>query len=139
MASHAMPTDCGVMGRGRYRYARLLIDRASSAADASVIGDADEADLEQAAALFAKFDARRTGRLNFNQFQQLLRDAEENRGMRTGARLDSVQGMKALFGAVDLNGDGRIDFNELLSWQLQRYRRERRRGAGASRGASVGG
>ena len=36
--------------------------------------------------------------------------------------------MKALFELIDLNGDGRIDFNELLAWQLQRYRRERKRG-----------
>ena len=29
---------------------------------------------------------------------------------------------------VNLNGDGRVDFNEFVHWQLARYESERRRG-----------
>ena len=42
--------------------------------------------------------------------------------------ISKVVGMRSLYAAVDLNGDGRIDFNEFVHWQLSRYESERRRG-----------
>ena len=45
----------------------------------------------QAASLFAAFDTRAEGTLDFNQFQRLLRALADERNVRTGARLHSVR------------------------------------------------
>lgn len=106
-------------------YQEVLVERARSAAAAeagapSALESAADEELEQAAALFYRFDLAGKGALSWEEFQRVLMHLEGRRGARprgTVRKSGIVTSMRKLFTEADLDGDGELDFNEYLCIQ----------------------
>ena len=112
-------------------YQSVLVRKAKSLKDESnddYIAAATNAELEQAAALFARHDCDGDGFLSFHDLQLLMIRLRE-RGVRTPVPPHDTRALREVFELADLDHNGLLDFNEFVGLQVRSRARELERHA----------